>query len=419
MTVPRDGTFVNDYWLSDRSRLGALDLLRLGGTFAVVALHAAIAYTRHPLPGLAWPVHQSGQTVFVDTIFWAIQGMIMPLFFVLSGMFASTTLVRKDVREFMRHRMRRLGGPLLFGTFAVLPLSLYVWVLGWVVSDRYPAHKLLSLKFSAADDEAFWGFGHLWYLVYLLIYCGVWAWVYHYGHDRGRFDLGRVLRRYRGALGFVCIALVGGICLAWTPRIVLGFRHGFFPYATNLAYYACWFLLGASLTTGDLERHRLVKNWKWTMLVACGLLPAFAYFADRQIAADEQLVIPRLIACLLIPMYAYFSFFAWTGLCLHCHERVSPTVARLSETSFWVYLAHHPIVGLFQVALYAATFTVELKFALTLVGALFVAVGSYYVLALKTPIIRVFQGVPRKSDHVEPVILPLPDQTSDQTRRAA
>src|SRR5690606_36297275 len=33
--------------------------------------------------------------------------------------------------------------------------------------------------------------------------------------------------------------------LLWQqPRILIGFRHGFFPYLENFLFFACWFVLG-------------------------------------------------------------------------------------------------------------------------------------------------------------------------------
>jgi peptidoglycan/LPS O-acetylase OafA/YrhL len=223
-------------------RLYGLDWLRAVAALAVVALHAGIAYTVQPFPGLAWPVHDPQPSVVVDALTWWIDAWIMPLFFIISGFLAAQLFVRLGPAEFLRHRTRRLVGPLAFACVVILPLDLYVWLLGWVVEERIPLKKLRSLKLGDAGADL-WGIAHLWYLEYLLVFC-VGAWGLAWGWRRFAEGRGRLWLPAKRSGVLPALAACSAIALWCDPQLVIGFRHAWHPLPANVLYYAPCFAAG-------------------------------------------------------------------------------------------------------------------------------------------------------------------------------
>ena len=87
--------------------LPGLDFLRGVAALGVVMLHACVPYPRHPMPGLAWPVHD-GASPWVGFLFWWIELFIMPLFLAMAGFLAWQTLQRHGERKLVRNRAKRL-----------------------------------------------------------------------------------------------------------------------------------------------------------------------------------------------------------------------------------------------------------------------------------------------------------------------
>ena len=96
---------------SPSARNIGFDWLRVAACLGVVLLHACIPFLKTPLTGLAWPVNDQHSPI-VETIFWAIQGTIMPLFFCMSGYWASISLQKVGANQFLKTRFTKVLFPL-------------------------------------------------------------------------------------------------------------------------------------------------------------------------------------------------------------------------------------------------------------------------------------------------------------------
>lgn len=117
-------------------RLHGLDALRAFAMLLGIGLHAALAF----LPGF-WPV-QDNMADFsgpFDEFFVAVHGFRMPVFFLMSGFFTAMLWRRRGLKRLIKHRLLRIGLPLLLGMVTVIPIMnlTYGWAIGsgTVVSD--------------------------------------------------------------------------------------------------------------------------------------------------------------------------------------------------------------------------------------------------------------------------------------------
>ena len=86
-----------------------LDALRAGAMLAGVAFHAAHSFA----PGMPWLIHDTQQSPWWFLFLFLVHGCRMPLFFLVSGYFTALLFERKGLSDLLRHRLARIGGPLV------------------------------------------------------------------------------------------------------------------------------------------------------------------------------------------------------------------------------------------------------------------------------------------------------------------
>lgn len=321
-------------------KFAGFDCVRAVAALGVVLLHSCVPYLQHPMPGLAWPVRDSESRV-VDCLFWSIEVFIMPLFLVLAGFLAWQTLTRRGSGALIKSRARRLFVPLLFGILVVLPLDLYCWLLGWVAEGLIQPVKLKSLKFDGGMDRDLWGLSHLWFLQYLFLYVLVLALVWL---ARGRFA---IASRWKPTPGTATLAvlLAGSLVLYFRPEVVWGFQHSFFPVPSKWFYSGLFFAFGAMLAAWDGQLSWLTSNSRRLVAPAVSLLVAAVVAGRWQLGGGENHLAATTVAVLTCSS-ALLVAVTLIGLAAERISCVPSVVSYLAAASFWVYLVHHPIIGL-------------------------------------------------------------------------
>ncbi len=335
---------------NDKPNFAGLDALRCLAALGVVLLHSCVPYLRYPMPGLSWSVSDTPNAA-IDFLFWSIELFIMPLFLVLAGFFAWQTLQRRGPQVLFRSRARRLLIPLLFGAIVILPLGLYCWVGSWVAEGIVSPVKLKSLKLDPRLGEHLWGLGHLWFLQYLFLYIACltifamvakrYSWIKEYQPS------------LKTSLGLTAVAATLILCIE--PQVVWGFQHSFFPVPAKWLYSGVFFTLGLMLAIHDPKLHWVSQQS--TRLIAPALITSFiALLLGRwqlaqweSVSAESQQAGVSLAGALLATMTATGALLGTLSLIGISVKKIStiPTSIRyLAAASFWIYIVHHPILGL-------------------------------------------------------------------------
>lgn len=368
-------------------RQHGFDAVRVGGMLLVVLLHAAAPYIVHRMPGLLWPTFDAQPSLLIDGLFWWIESFVMTLFFALSGYFACSLLQRRSVLGFVGNRCRRLLLPLLLATLIVLPLTAYVWVFGWFVEGQVAAVKLRSFKFEDSVAADFFGFAHLWYLQYLVIYSlgaaalvGLWKWF------RGR-DTKPAANDILQSWMIPITAFAGCVALlTFDPEIIAGFQQSIPPVPTRLAYFALVFAVGAWLF-GRKESIASLQRFAWPALAASagGFAIALPLLFSQLNGRSESLLSNAALAASLTA-FAWLTAAGLVGLSVRFASRPNAVVRYLAEASFWVYLTHMPIVGATHILLAPTGLPVVGKLVLAFAATLAISLASYELLVRRWPI---------------------------------
>ncbi len=321
------------------AKFAGFDAIRAFAALGVVLLHACVPYLQHPMPGLTWPVRDTASTA-VDVLFWGIE-IFMPLFLVMAGIFAWRTLDHRGPATVVKSRARRLLIPLLFGMIVVLPLDLYAWILGWVSEGLVAPIKLKSMKIDGELGQHLWGLGHLWFLQYLFLYVVCLAGVVWVAAKRP--GLHRWLPSNRSA--GVLLLSIGTITLIIRPEVVWGFQHAFFPLASKWIYSGTFFIGGVLIARSD-------PNLLWLRGSASRLAMPAILFAAFSIAigrwhlagGDNQTA--NVLLAAITTTSAWLVTLWIIAVATQRVKRIPLAIQYLAAASFWVYVIHHPFLGL-------------------------------------------------------------------------
>lgn len=148
------------------SRLAFIDNMRILMITMVIAHHAGQPYG--PTGGF-WPIDDARHAPILGPFFTVNAAFGMGLFFLISAAFLPAAYDRKGPRAFLRDRLRRIGLPLLAGTLIFVVPAFYV------LEHPFSGGVLTFMREFLAANFGPGHFGHLWFLLHLLVYMAAYA----------------------------------------------------------------------------------------------------------------------------------------------------------------------------------------------------------------------------------------------------
>ncbi|TWU35080.1 acyltransferase family protein [Novipirellula artificiosorum] len=367
---------------AEKPNFAGFDALRAFSALAVVLLHACVPYLQHPMPGLAWTVRDRTSGL-LDCLFWGIESFIMPIFLVLAGFLAWQTLSKKGPSILVSSRARRLLVPLAFAVCVVLPIGLYTWVLAWVAEGVVAPVKLKSLKFDGVIDQDLWGLSHLWFMLYLFLYVMVAAIVFR-GISQSR--KATVLRRSLAQPHLVSIGLflVAFVVLAFRPEVVWGFQHAFAPVPSKWIYSGTFFAGGMLLASKDPRLVWIQSKTPVLGIASVALLVTAVTMGRWHLQFSGDALAKGFLAA--ITVLCAWSTTLFLIAASGSFQKLSLPIQYLAAASFWIYLVHHPILGLthLDLKLTLADTPPTIKTAMAFATSVTVSVLSYEVMVRRT-----------------------------------
>ena len=354
-----------------------------------IGLHAALFLVPD-----AWPVvdKKASDDLPYGDVVSAIHGFRMPVFFLLSGFFSAMLIERRGLHGLLRQRLQRVGLPLLVGCFTIIPVMSWVWIAttGYDLAKDFP-------EGTPAFEMAFgvWIFSwlddlhHLWFLWHLLWLVGLYALLVRLGltftHRWAWWTLVPLVVPLQFFMLWICADTSSDAVIA--PHV--------------LAYHALFFLFGAFM----YGRGMIVpKQWAFAVLPALLLFyPLAVYVLRRAIGVydtGDGIGASAIWLAGTVVQVAYtwlmcFGLFRW----LAAAER--PWVRYVSDSSYWLYLAHLPLIVVAQRWAIDWDANVHLKFALIVLAATALLLASYHLAVRHTPVGTFLNG-PRGRRPAEP-----------------
>ncbi len=361
-------------------RLHALDAVRAAALVLGIVLHATLSFIPE-LDTKLWPVSDNQKSGVLAVLMFCIHIFRMSVFFLVAGLLTHMLFHRLGLAAFARNRAARILAPLVLAwplCFITLG-AVVLWALARANGGQLPSPLPGSLTQSGLN------FLHLWFL-YLLLWLytlvlalrAAWQAVDSRGVLRSGVDRSlRVLLASRG--GVLLLAAPVAVALALIPRwnIWLGVPtpgYTLLPPAAPFFIYAYVFSLGWLLDRQRPLLDSLAQHWRFNFVL--GLAGALASLQAASAGAQPAGSAQALHAA------AYgLALMGWTlafvGAGVRYLNRPSATVRYLADASYWMYIAHLPLVVALQTAFMLSGWHWSIKYVLINVLSVALLLLSY------------------------------------------
>lgn len=382
--------------MQTNERLHALDAVRAFALLAGIVLHAAMSF----MPGLTafgFPGDVS-QSPALQNIFFGIHIFRMTLFFFIAGFFSHLMFHRKGTAGFLADRAKRILVPLLIGWIAFGPL-----VMGVLYMTLAPKVAAVVGATAAPPQTAF-PLSHLWFLYYLLIIYATtlgsrWfidklASKYH--TLRSRVDaLVKAVVHSPSAPLFLATPMA--LCLYFTPNWMMWTGvptpdTGLSPQLPAMIAYGSAFVFGWLMH----RQSEFLSVWKqrWALhLIGATVLTLASWWLVNQVSNpfDVNVSIKRAyVVCYTLASWNWAL--GLVGAALRFCSGESKARRYLADASYWMYLAHLPLVFALQMIVLKWNLHWAVKFPMIVTAAVGILLLSYHFLVRNTYIGEILNG---------------------------
>lgn len=364
-----------------------LGYLRTFLTLLVVAHHAVLAYHPYAPPAptktldssliwAAFPIVDAQRWPGIDLFVAFNDSFFMALMFLISGVFAWSSLARKGAVQFVRDRARTLGLPFLLSAGLLAPLAYYpTWL-----ALQSPSHSFWREWLSLGS----WPAGPAWFLWVLLAFAGLAAAVYAIAPNVFT-TIGRISGRLaaRPIVLFGAFAIVSAIAYlpmaaAFTP--IAWVKAGpFFVQISRLLLYGAYFFIGAAFGALGVDRGILASDGKlarrWPLWIVASLvmfvvgIASFLVILSTMAKGGPGPILSAFGNFVFVLMCGASSF-ACLAVFLRFAKKANRIVDSLSANAFGIYLLHYFCVSWLQLALLDAPMSGAAKGTTVFMGAL-------------------------------------------------
>ncbi|MDA1301910.1 MAG: acyltransferase family protein [Proteobacteria bacterium] len=371
--------------MQDNRRYYSLDALRGSMMMLGIVLHGSQWYITEPPGGLPLP-HDGSTSYLFDLIMHFIHSFRMPLFFVLAGFFASLLVGKRGLTGTYINRLQRIGVPLLLAIFTILPLTM-AFLVSFMASARFGTHQFLitpeQLEVIGREMKAAGmptdqpSLGHLWFLYYLLYFYLLIPVCFLFSRWSLKLNLRPLVT---SPFLYVGLSLYT-VATLWHFRGGVLFEGFIFitPHLPSLVYYGSFFMLGYLFHyhRGILDTFN--QHLWWFVGLSVVLFPLAIYFTGLDFATEASGQF-HLHAVVSNAFLTWSLIYVFMGLFLRFLDFKSPWILYLSNSSYWVYLLHMPVVCAIAWLLFPYALPAVLKFLIVVTATAVICLTSYHYL---------------------------------------
>ena len=382
------------------NRLHALDAVRGFALLLGVAFHAALSFMPGMPPGAWFAMDNStnqylGDAAFVTHIFR------MSLFFFIAGYFGRLLYQKLGARSFWANRLMRILVPLVAGWVILAPIISYLWISG--LTKAFGG----TLPPMPAMPAGFFPLGHLWFLYQLLL---IYVVVIAVRSLVARLDPAQKLR------GLVDKAVSGSI------RTMAGTFTLGLPVAAALISLPFW-IYWMGIPTPDMTlipqvpasvgfSTAFVFGWlvhrsqdalaaiaqRWVSNLGIAIVATGWLLHSMHLQPMAQPGLTKTVYALVFGVALWGWVLGLTGAALRFLSNYSATRRYFADASYWIYLAHLPLVVALQMWVSDWPLHWSMKYPFILIASFAVLFASYHYLVRPTFIGQLLNGrkYPRK-----------------------
>ncbi len=351
-----------------------MDAIRAFALLLGIALHAGLPFVVG-LDASIWPIMNAQKSDVLTVGSFVIHVFRMSVFFLVAGFLARSMLGRLGTTEFVRNRAKRILAPLV--VFWVVCFVLIVIIAVWAMA-RANGGKLPD-PMPASSLKNGLSFIHLWFLYILLwVYAAVLGLrvVIQSIDPRGKTQvwadtaLHSVLSSTLG-LAWLALPIAAALLLKsdWLanqgiPTPAYSLIPDPAPFFIYTFVFGLGWLLDRQRDLLNLIARRWWVNFAWgaiTCVICLGLLASTG--------AQASNVAPSFTTAMKLAYAAAYAVavvglsLAFVGAGMRFVNHASPKLRYLADASYWMYIAHLPVVMALQTLFMFAEWHWALKFA--------------------------------------------------------
>jgi len=387
------------------SRLHALDAVRGFALLLGVAFHASLSFLPGIPPGI-WSMVDNSPSAFLGDAGFVAHIFRMSLFFFIAGFFGRMLYHKLGARGFWSNRARRILVPMIVGWMILVPTIFFVWNMGMtkVFGGTPPAPP--------AMPPGWFPLTHLWFLYQLLL---LYVAVVALRALVVRFDGAQKLRnlldtlvvnsiRLRIAVFTLGIPVAGALMTLpfwfyWqgipTPDSSL------IPQVPATVGFGTAFIFGWLVNRSGTALDAITRGWFVHLVL--GIIATGWLLHTMHATPIAQPGLTKTLFALVFGVAVWGWVLGLTGAALRFLSNYSAVRRYIADASYWIYLAHLPVVAAFAVWVGHWPLHWSVKYPFILVASFAVLFLSYHVLVRPTFIGKLLNGrkYPRKSSPPE------------------
>lgn len=287
----------------------------------------------------------------------------IPLLFFVSGMGVSFAIRKRNWKQLLLERTKRIFIPFLFGILFIVPI-----------------HFIIFQKYYDQEVSYYANPSHLWFLANIFIYVVVLSPVFFYLKRNENGRVARWLKKsFNSPLGLLLVMVPFILeAVLMEPDVYVMYAmtwHGFL-----LGLLA--FLFGFCFIIGGETFWPTILKWKWMFLLGAVIL-----FMVRIV--QYQLSAPNY----LMSIESNFWIFAVFGFAYKYLNRPSTTLDYLSQGAYPIYIIHMAFLYLGSFLILPLEIPIVLKFILIVAFTTVGCFTSYDLIIKRTAILRPLFGL--------------------------
>ncbi len=381
-------------------RIHSLDALRAIAMILGVFLHASIAYKVIAQP--VWPHDPDYQSIGYDYLYFYIHSFRMEIFYLIAGLFGRLLWLRIGLKKFVIHRIKRVWVPFIVCIVLLVPITItpFIYYREFSVTQIHSWSLFLT---STKQSFSSWnGMAHLWFLYYLMMMYFIMMIILTFRENekikkiKERIDYLFLSTIKKPQNIWVFIVMNFGVLLTFDSLLVDAYT-GVFPQWNRVLYYGLFFGYGWLLHK-QIDFLYFYKE-RTKLYLIFGVLLSFIVFTFSGIT---RFTLPDVILKLLISIQTWLLVLGFLGLFLLVFSKENKPLRFISDSSYWLYLIHMPIVAWMQMFLIGSVVPPELRFWLINTVTIGFALITYRYFVRYTFIGRVLHGRRKRRENMEP-----------------
>jgi ABC-type multidrug transport system ATPase subunit/peptidoglycan/LPS O-acetylase OafA/YrhL len=378
----------------ESQRLHALDAVRGFALLLGVAFHAAMSFMPGLPPGF-WAMNDNSPSAFLADAAFVSHIFRMSLFFFIAGYFGRLLFQKLGARGFWTNRGKRIAIPLIAGWVILTPAILAVW--GWGAGKVFGGNPPAPPPMPAG----FFPLWHLWFLYQLLlIYVALYAVRALIVH----LDVAQRVRRRVDAVVTATLRLPIAVFVLGLPlaATLIGLPLWFYgqgiptpdmsliPYLPASVGFGTAFVFGWLVHRSSNALAIIESRWLVHLALAVAATAYLLHVLHTQPMAQPGTTKIAFACVFGVALWGWVL--GLTGAALRFLPGFSAARRYVADASYWIYLAHLPVVAAFQVWMGHWSMHWSVKYPLILAASFAVLFLSYHLLVRPTFIGQLLNG---------------------------